>query len=276
MTITISSLEGYTLAECTDVKTYGLPGIGSYTLCAQLEFAVAKPLSETVLRNLNLRLEWGENTQSMIGVAPPDGGQPISIPNHRSLTIYFRFSLTPNQVEAIEKMRLGQGFNLTLWLSGEVCQGSTSQPYTDHGTYKIKQSDWLSALNKMGYANTLLYEFRLPRDITGTGGSSFKFIENAERYLHQGEYDLCVGECRKVFEHYPLPPADQSQLGTIRGKLSNKSDRESMTVKERWILLRDALYMLTHPPHHSAQSESYSRDQAKMILTSTISYCTSM
>lgn len=262
---------GHTLAECRDIKLAGLPGVGGYTLSISLEFSVNHSEVETLLKYVNLRLEWGDNTQRLIGLTLPEGQQPIIVPNYNSMTIYFRLLLSPTQIEAIETMREGGDFSVNIWLNGQVtCQDSVCG-FSERGTFPVKQSDWINVLQNMGYTQTVLYEFPISQALER--GPAKNHIENARKYLHQGEYDLCVGECRKIYELYPLDNGSQQAIGEARRKYPDRNQRETLSVHERWLLLRDVLMSLTHPPHHSEQKSSYSRDQAKMILTSTIAYC---
>jgi hypothetical protein len=262
---------GHTLAECRDIQLAGLPGVGGYTLSLALKFSVNHSEAETFLTHVNLRLEWGDNAQRLIGVALPEGQQPLTVPKYNSMTIYFRLLLSPAQIEGIETLRTGGDFSVNVWLNGEVSSQNSVRGFSERGTFPVKQSDWVNVLQNMGYTQTVLYEFPISRALEQ--GPAKSHIENARKYLHQGEYDLCVGECRKIFELFPLSNDSQNVIGEVRKKYPNRNDRESLSVHERWLLLRDVLMSLTHPPHHSEQTSSYSRDQAKMILASTMAYC---
>ena len=271
MSLNIKDPEGYAIAECREIKVSGLPGVGGYMLCIALRFDVNHRGTDTFLQHVSLRVEGGDHSQRLIGVAIPEGAQPLGIPKYGSMTLYFRLFVSANQVEAIEALRCGGGFDLGLWLYAEVTQPNGSTSLSEYSAFPVKQSDWLDVIKNMGFTNSIIYEFPLDKALDDSPVLSY--IEKARKYLHQGEYDLCVGECRKIFELHPLDSSSQTILGSVRTKYSDRQLRENMDVKERWVLLRDVLMLLTHPPHHSAQSDSYSRDQAKMIFTATISYC---
>ncbi|MCU7871763.1 MAG: hypothetical protein KZQ91_03360 [Candidatus Thiodiazotropha sp. (ex Lucinoma borealis)] len=272
MYLTIKDTQGYALAECKGMVINGLPGLGSYTCCLHLEFNVNHLKTETFLRHVYLRIDWDDDAQRMIGFALPEGSQPIRISTSNQHHMNFRFVLSHSQLETIESLRAGGNFNFRLWLNGEVVQGTQSGPFSEYAVFTVKQADWINALKNMAFQKTIMYEIPLP-DFSDNSLSAQKHFERAQNYLYQGNYDDSVGECRKIFELLEIDKA-----GNILGSARNKyhDDREKLSIQERMALLKDILKLFTHKPHHANQTEEYSRDQAKLILGSTIAYFCAM
>ncbi|MEW8394242.1 MAG: hypothetical protein AB2651_20895 [Candidatus Thiodiazotropha sp.] len=272
MHLIIQDTQGYTLAECKELVINGLPGLGSYTCCLHLEFNVNHLRTETFLRHVNLRQDWNDDAQRMIGFALPEESQPIRISNSNQHHMNFRFVLSQSQLESIESLRAGGNFNFRLWLSGEVAQGSQSRTFSGHAVFPVKQTDWINALKNMAFQKTIMYEIPLP-DFSDNSLAAQKHFERAQNFLYQGTYDDSVGECRKIFELLEI-----DKTGNILGSARNKyhDDREKLSIQERMALLKDILKLFTHKPHHANQTEQYSRDQAKLILGTTIAYFCAM
>jgi hypothetical protein len=272
MYLTIKDTQGYTLAECKEMVVNGLPGLGSYTCCLHLEFNVNHLKTDTFLQNVNLRIDWDDDAQRMIGFAIPEGSQKIRISTSNQHHMYFRFVLSRSQLESIESLRAGGNFSFRLWLNGEVVQDTQSGPFSEYAVLPVKHADWINALNKMEFQKTIIYEIPLP-DFSDNSLAAQKHFKRAQNFLYQGYYDDSVGECRKIFE---LLETDKA--GNILGSARNKypDDREKLSIQERMALLKDILKLFTHKPHHANQTDEYSRDQAKMILGSTIAYFCAM
>ncbi|MCU7926724.1 MAG: hypothetical protein KZQ97_09810 [Candidatus Thiodiazotropha sp. (ex Dulcina madagascariensis)] len=272
MSLTIKDAQGYIFAECKELVIHGLPGLGSYTCCLNLDFNVNTRTTEIFLRHVNLRVDWDDNAQRMIGIALPEGSQPIRISISNQQHMYFRFLLSHSQLESIESLRAGGNFNLRLYLSGEVSQGTQSGPFSEYAVFPVRQADWINALKNMGFQKTIIYEIPLP-DFSENSRAAQKHFERAQALLYQGHFDDSVGECRKIFELLEIDKA-----GNILGSARNKyhDDRENLSIQDRMALLKDIIKLFTHKPHHANQTEEYSRDQAKLILGSTIAYFCAM
>lgn len=270
MSLRIDDPEGYTLAECREIRAAGLPGVGSYTLVLNLEFAVTAPQIETFLRSVDVRVDWGDAAQRMIGFALLEGSSTKPIPSYNSMTLTFRFVLSSAQLEAIEEFRGGGEFKLNLWLNGEIVQREKAKAFSSQGLFTIKQADWIQALEVMNFKKIIIYEMPLP-DFSEDSDSVVKHVDRAQMFLYRGLYDDCVGECRKIFE-LMVGGDDGIVLGSAREKYKDRKSREALLLNERMVLLKDILKLFTHKPNHANHDESYSRDQAKLILGATIAF----
>ncbi|EAR21577.1 hypothetical protein [Nitrococcus mobilis] len=274
MTISIVTSNCQILADVYQIQVNGLPGLGGYTLIINLHCTVRSLETQTFLRHLVIRVDWGGEEQRRIGFAIPEQAQPIQISSSGQQTLEFRLALTPQQLEAIEARRNGGDFRLRIWLTGEVTQGGNIATITESGEHHIRQQDWIEALERMEYRRSLLYEVPLPDQESGAEPAA-DIIGKAQYHLLRGHYDECVAECRKLFETYPLSKEDEAQLGRAREKFSGGRDgKESMDIPERLILLRDAIKHATHPAHHNHGRDSYSRDQARAILAAAVAMMT--
>lgn len=270
MSIRIDSPTHQNLAAVRALNVRGLPGVGSHTLVLIFHLSVQPPETDTYLKNLAIRVDYGDDAQRMIGFALPEAAQPIVISRYTNeLKLCFRIALAPNQVEAIEARRNGGDFKIRVWMTGEVTQGEGSCSFQQAGEYEVVQQEWVEALERMEFRHSMLFEVVFP-DKLESGESPLSIIKRAQNQLLRGHYDNCVGECRKLLEAYPVD--DPGQLNAARKKYKGARDeRESMDVVERLLVLRDTLTHATHPAHHHTCSGEYSRDQARAILAVTVS-----
>jgi hypothetical protein len=266
---------GRYFAEIREAKVHGLPGIGGYTLVLMLHLEARRPEVDTYMRNISVRLDWGDNTQRMIGSAFTDHSQPIRIaPTSSDFQIGFRIPVSSAQIEDIERRRNGGDFKLSLWLYAELEQAENFGSVYEKYEFPVKQQEWLEALARMEYQQTLLYELPLPAE---NGELGLTIIKRAQYHLHRGHYDECVGECRKLLEAYKLDTVEADLLKRARVKYKGSdAERQSMNGSERLAILRDALTHATHLAHHYNESDGYSRDQAKAILGTTVALMSSL
>lgn len=266
MSIGLDDPNGYRIAELREPKVSGLPGIGCYTLVLNLHFNVTPPKVETIVRNVSIRLEWGDGAQRMIGVASPDS-QATRITEHSSeMMIGFRLPLTGTQIKGIEQRRNGAGFKLVLWFMAEVEQAGKIQSKNDRHEFEVRQQDWVEALGRMEYRRTMLFELPVPNSDAPTG----ELVAKAQAFLHKGEYDQAVILCRQAIEKTEELAGDKSAAGRTVDKY--RDHRKEMDTTERLLFLRESLKNATHlAVHHSQNHNGYSRDQAMAILGATIS-----
>lgn len=271
MSINITYSNGYTLADVRSVSLHGLPGIGGYTLSIILDLSIHPPKTDVWLNNISIRIDWGDKSQRMIGNATPEESQPIRISQYdKDKTISFKLLLMPNQIEAIESLRNGGDFSVTIWFTCNVIHNEATSNIQQQGVFIIPQKEWIDALERMGYRSTFLFELPIPF-IGDNKIPASQIIQKAQAHLLRGHYDDCVGECRKLLEAYALSEADQKLLKAARDKYKgNQTTRESMDIHERMLVAREALTHATHPAHHHS-NDDYSRDQARAILGSAIS-----
>lgn len=273
----ITDSTGYIIAELKQTKVIGLPGIGCYTLVINLDFSVNSHSVTHYLKSTHLRVEWSDNSQSIIGNCPCEQRQPMQIPCASSFTLGFRLPLSRDQMEAIEARRKGADFALDFWLFSELAVATgVGNPVADKGDIRITQSQWVNCLESMGYQKSLLLEFSLPSELESSS-ALHSLVTKARAHFLNGRYNECVSECRKILESTPLSNADSNALGTARKKFSEmnrnaQDNRESMSSKERLLVLRDAInHSANYPHHHREEGTEYSRHEARIIFYSVLS-----
>lgn len=266
MSIDLKDLNEYRVAELREVKVHGLPGIGSYTLVLALHFVVTPPRAESTIRNVSVRLEWGDGAQRLIGVAVPDS-PPIQISKYSaSITINFRLPIPGAQIESIEKRRNGAGFKLALWFIGEIEQAGQSMSNSGKHEFEVRQQDWVEVLDRMEYRKTLLFELPVPSSDVPIG----ELVAKAQAFLNKGDYDQAVTLCRQAIEKTEELTGDKPAAG--RAVKKYREARDEMDTSERLLFLRESLKNATHlAVHHSQNHNGYSRDQTLAILGATIS-----
>lgn len=99
MSLSIIDHEGNNLAELKQTSFHGLPGIGCFTLVTSLGFHVTMHQRDGTLEHSQLRFEWGDNTQSILGIGNLDQPQPIMGVHYFSVSVSLRL-VTENSFRA--------------------------------------------------------------------------------------------------------------------------------------------------------------------------------
>ncbi len=276
MSLSITDQDGYNLAELKQTSLHGLPGIGCFTLATALEFHVTANRRESALEHLQLRVEWGDNTQSLLGFGQLDQAQPILIPQTGSFTTSFRICLSFGQMEALEQRRRGGDFELSFWFYAVLVSGEQRTSIADKHIFRVTQSEWVKVLDAMQYQTTVLQEFGLPSHLQDNADIA-ALVTKARGHFLNGRYNECVADCRKLIEACPLPSQDSAAFGRARKLFSATNPREAenrelMTTKERMLLVRDAIkHAANYPHHYRPDGVEYDRSEARIILFSTLS-----
>lgn len=265
MSISLDDSQGFRVAELREVRVNGLPGIGAYTLILNMHFTATQLKAEVSVKNISVRIEWGDNAQRMIGVAVPDSS-PIRIsPYSTDIQVGFRLPIAAAQIEDIERRRNGAGFKLALWFAAEVEQAGQSKSNYGQHEFPVQQQDWIEALGRMEYRRTMLFELPVPSSDDPIG----LLVAKAQAFLHKGDYDQAVALCRQAIEKTESLVSDKSAANRAVKKYCE--DRKGMDTTERLLFLRESLKNATHLAAHASENHSgYSRDQAKAILGTTI------
>ncbi len=267
MSISLDAPNDHRVAELRDIQISGLPGIGCYTLVLNLHFTATHPKAEVLIRNISIRLDWGDNYQRMIASATPDNSPPVRITQYSTdIQICFRLPLSPSQVEAIESRRNGGDLKLSIWFVAESAQDGASRSITGSHEFAVRQQVWIEALERMEYRRTLLFELPVPCEDSPIG----ELVRKAQLFLYKGEYEQTIGLCRQAIEKVESVLNDKA--AATQAVERYRQDRKNMDATQRMLFLREALKNATHlAVHHSEDHDGYSRDQAKAILGTTIS-----
>lgn len=206
-------------------------------------------------------------------------------PHHVELSL----PVTRHQLEAIETARAQGDVSLSLQLrlsffvlapiEGKGPTGFQSpNVIVDAGTspvfanFKVPQSVWAGpVLSGMGYAHTLLFELpAFPVAARATLGEAFEAAKRSQAMFNVGEYDVTVGLCRTAVQ-------------PLRNHLKKIKDRVGDGTAGDWAekigqATFDWLTTITGKTHgvgsvvfHEGSSGRFSRLDAQMVLTTTIS-----
>ncbi|MGC4074941.1 MAG: hypothetical protein QM760_21070 [Nibricoccus sp.] len=199
------------------------------------------------------------------------------------------FPVTPSQLEAIEQARNAGDVSLTLSLRVTYLVLSQSQTdptvgvlplrsLVDAGSsqayirIQIPQSIWAkNVLSGVGFGQVLLFEMpAFPVSAIATLGEAFEAAKRAHTMFSAGEYDLAVGLCRTAVQ-------------PLRNHLKKIKDRAGDGTSGDWAekigqATFDWLTIVTGKTHgvasaaaHEGSSGRFSRLDAQMILTTTVS-----
>jgi hypothetical protein len=144
-------------------------------------------------------------------------------------------------------------------------------------TIRITQSDWLNALEKMGYGNTLLFEIPIPNTTSDVPLQILQYLQKARNHYLTGNYQETIGDCRTALDKLAEFLDDEPLLSRAKNKfLEDGKSRQAMSKDERVLMIRDVLRHYTHLSHHPEEDDKgikvpISRNEAGMILGQTAS-----
>jgi len=249
--------------EINKFSIHGSLGVGAYWLLLSLEprlIASAVGESGIEIRQLKglLRLPSGQ----ILSVGHVDGGtKEVWYPYSDRMPLVM-FSLTPSQLQELERRRDGGDLALTLWIGGEASNAKTSESFTAQGELLILQQEWLRVLEEMKFQKTMLFEIPIPDDLDEGYAGRF---ENAHKYLAVGDYKACVGVCRDMLD--ALRSEKNSASLHKQAKAAKAGDR---SLDQRMLVIEDAVREVTHLAHH-VSDERFTGEDARKILGMTIS-----
>lgn len=193
------------------------------------------------------------------------------------------------QLEAIEAARKNGdvGMTLQLRLSFLVLSKTGANPtvgfhvphvVVDAGvaplfaTFKIPQSTWAKeVLPQTGYGQVLLFEFpAYPIGALAGLGEAFAAAKRAQEQFNVGEYDLAVGLCRNALQ--PL----RNHLVSIKARLKDATaadwaEKIGAATLDWLLTVTGKTHGVSSATHHQGSSGRFSRLDAHMILTTTVS-----
>jgi hypothetical protein len=191
-----------------------------------------------------------------------------------SYTCSLSLPLHNQQLLALERFR-GKGdiaFELSFFGRGDsLVHGSDTSTEHVFGQAKFicTQSNWIKQLQRVRASNVELFEVFIPvaQDRTKFGRGA-KHLSQARLCFDGGDYDACVGECRRVFEAIDRAENFFNPLKDLAGR----TEREAMDQDDRLRAVLGATRFATHLAHHAPGPEDlehFSRDDAETILMMT-------
>lgn len=204
----------------------------------------------------------GGQGREFLGVARSPSGQsrsehPQAVPGARpyECRTYLEIEMDAARVRALEGLRAGGDlrFSLTLRATFQRDRGPLHEG-CDQATYASNQSEWATALERMGYGRFILIEVPAPdaasRPELAKAAEALRLAEDAVR---RGEWREAVGRCRDVFEAVETAKSDKQAVDGAFAAPNGKNQRD-LTFDERLLAVRKALKLLTHPARHYDES----------------------
>ncbi|MEW8266051.1 MAG: hypothetical protein AB2731_07930 [Candidatus Thiodiazotropha sp.] len=183
--------------------------------------------------------------------------------------ILFEILLAPQQLEAIEKIRQGEGVEFKLDIKGELEDKQNTLPRNQEIRFIVNQRGWIDILKQVGYGDYILFELPVYLDGQEHLLSAYNEINEAKRQLYYGHYYQVVSHCRTALEKLLQ---NDDKISELRKQYADFSKKKKMLKEQRFILFRDALNHITHLAHHMASDgsiTSFSREEAIMVLGAT-------
>lgn len=89
-------------------------------------------------------------------------------------------------------------------MTPEVISQSESSTQKQFSDLIIPQSVWVDFLNEIGYHRVRIMEIQFPKKIGVTKVKKlFSYLEKANDYYIQGDYNKAIGDCRDAIEDIP-------------------------------------------------------------------------
>lgn len=266
MSLSIDSQNGVILGEVRDISINGFPGCGIFGLYINLKVSAGNLKSEALITQLVCRIEL-EKPALKISNGFIDNHPTLRWTEYSGIEqVGFLFYLSGSQIQAIETYRLSGDIKLGIWLAGNILYEGKSQSFSDKGEFVVPKQQWLEALGRMGYRDTLLFELAMPKFDENEASKLMDYLERAQNHILNGHYQESVVLCRKAIEWVEKKRSDKNEAGKSVNKF--KDSRRDMTINERMLFLREGLKNITHLSAH--EDEEFSRQQAQAVLGMTV------
>jgi hypothetical protein len=262
------SFGGSIIADLRADSIHGARMLGAYLIRFSLNYNMpAWPGKDYRFSNIRARISVG-NEQRLLGFALAEQAIVLASGDYNQHgSFLLDIPLTAEQIEEIEKLRLGGDIDYKLDIYGELCSGHDYSSSNDTIHLHVNQKTWIDLLKQINFSCKILVE--MPQDDNAAHISVMRVMEKAREHLYYGNYDEVVANCRKAMEGIKL---DREEIQTIR-KLAS-GNRKSMSKKERLVYLLDALEHYMHPAHHLDHEDDpvpYTRKDAIFVYGATIS-----
>lgn len=179
--------------------------------------------------------------------------------------INFEIFLTKDQITAIEEYRQSGDLALSFALRAMTICEDDIRPSVEVSGYAIPRQEWLAALKGARFQDTFLLEIPVPE-----GSEEVRrLVSKAHEFMDHGHYKEAVGLCRNIIEALEVIRGDKEAAKKASRKLIGNSERQSMTVVERMLAMRELLNNICHLGVHG--DEPFSRSQARAVLSATLS-----
>ena len=174
-------------------------------------------------------------------------------------------SLTDEQLAAIERQRDGKEIAFRIDVNASISGVEGWPTGTVQGTLRIPTSWWLGQLEAVGAAASLTIVVPAPL-VEGDREQMGVRLREARDAINDGRYGQAVASARMALD----TARNREQLATPSSYKDKNAKLRS--VDERWSAMHEALYQLTHIPHHDdavTVGAAWSRADAVAVLAAT-------
>lgn len=197
---------------------------------------------------------------------------------HRQNQIALFVDLAPDQIEALEEIRGGQGgLEFTLTINAVTERLGNRTEADDALIFAVNQSDWLKVLEQIGYGRFFLFEIPFPAVMAEDTDYATQ-IRKAHEHVRLGQYDEAVSDCRAALACYAkakninstMTQSEHAFCGKKNETLTSpEAPRNAMLKEARFLFLCRAAKHLTDTPAHpeGKPSQPFTRPQAISVLT---------
>ena len=253
------------IIEFDRVRFGGKQGLGGFVITIGLEgsrIPSEKPITITDI-SLSLSTEGGAMP---IVLNVPSSIRVISCHEYAGKeNVFFEALLTKDQVLAIEEYRKSEDLSIRIDLRALIiCDDGISSSFEVSG-HSVPKQEWLNALKSARFQDSVLLEIPIPE----VSGNIRQAVTKSQEFIDQGHYNEAVGQCRKIIEALEAIRGDADAAKQASKKLLGKGDRESMTVIERMLAMREQVKNISHLGMHG--DEPFTRSQARAVLSATLS-----
>ena len=268
--MSITTEQGFILGSVSIHQVALAKTLGGYELNVCFQFNIQGKSDDThAVKGLRLIQAEVRINDLLLGLARPKGFDIIEVQKHPWEPQWsFYLPLNAGQIGEIESIRSASDFTLKSLLLVEILGTERLWHSNEDCRKNIARSDWLEQLGRAGYMDTLLVDIPMPISESAPRFENLKkYLLEAQRHFHNGEFTSAVVSCRKVMEElqhlersdFQNPQVQQAKLD----RSQNKAEREA-------ILLRS----LHHYMHLAGHSESengvnFSRADAQMLIQMT-------
>lgn len=251
-----------------------VPGIGFSRLQFVLEVNLAGvPGAPVTLQHLNADVAAGApgSGQRVLGKATPQNSWLASTLDHpHQVPVWMELDLAGEQIEALERLRMGGPLHFQFHLNLQVRQGDQVEPVSEVLRLEVEIGQWATVLRDIGYVDLLIFALELPIDAPEEFKNAVAQLRRAHQEVLAGHYDTAVGRCRKIMDSVGALAPDEAANGQIWARAAKRPERDAMSKAERAELVRMAVRHYTHLDHHVDEKgapEVFSRRDALSILT---------
>lgn len=262
MSLTIS-YNSARLAEFESLSVNGSPAIGGHVFTFGIRgncFAF-----KSIKRAIDISLSLSTSKPRLpVALNMPSATRMLEFRDFStSETLYFAVYLSGQQITAIEEFRQEKDLKLCLTLSALVTDEEGMWRSLDDREMKISRQDWLSALQALGFKNTLLYELPMPKSDEATK----EIVAKAQEFIECGHYKQAVMQCRHLIENVEQQQSDASDVREAQD-LWRGGNRTELTAKQRMLCMREQVKNICHLGAHGG--EEFTRSQARAVLGATL------